>query len=260
MIWLVQLVFDCHDPDLITQFWGRLLDYDSELVAMSPEEVTRFRAEHPQFDGRGRIDDGDLRRMPVYLQRVAEPKVGRNRLVLEVTVPDGDALAIGDHADPEGNEYRVINAASATDRRLSAIVFDAVDPDALAAFWSAATGYVLDGTGRRCVPGPSALTWTGEAFTHPDLAGRELLHITGAGGSPGPARYDLTPALAFVPARAPNTGKNRIHVDLSSTDVMADRDRLVQLGATIERWDTDHVLLDPEGNEFCLGGRSREPA
>jgi Glyoxalase-like domain len=32
------------------------------------------------------------------------------------------------------------------------------------------------------------------------------------------------------------------------------RERLVRLGATVVRWDTEHVMLDPEGNEFCLSG------
>lgn len=107
MIWLVQLVFDCHDPDVITAFWGRFLEYDSELARQSPDEVAAFRAEHPQFDGRGRLDDRELRRMPVYLQRVPETKVGRNRVRLEVTVPPND-IAAGESADPEDNEYTVV--------------------------------------------------------------------------------------------------------------------------------------------------------
>ena len=43
--------------------------------------------------------------------------------------------------------------------------------------------------------------------------------------------------------------------DLSSTDVAADLERLRGLGATVLCWDDEHVLADPEGNEFCLSGR-----
>jgi len=257
VIWLVQLVLDCHDPDAIAAFWGRLLEYDSELARQTPEEVARFRAEHPQFDGRGRIDDRELRRMPIYIQRVPEPKAARNRVRLEVAVPTVDDLPSGQHADPEGNEYGVVIDASVSARRLSSIIFDALDPEALATFWVAATGYTLDGTGTRCDPPISELTWTGESFSHPDAPNRDLLHITGAGAPPGPAPYDLVPGLAFTKTDRPKTTKNRIHIDINSTDVLADRERLLRLGATILHWNGDQVLADPEGNEFCLSGRSR---
>ena len=51
--------------------------------------------------------------------------------------------------------------------------------------------------------------------------------------------------------------KNRLHVDINSTDVLEDRDRLLALGATILCWNGDQVMADPEGNEFCLSGKSR---
>ena len=254
MIWLVQLVFDCHDPDVVGGFWGRLLRYDNDLVHATPDEVAAFRAANPQFDGRGRVDDRALRRTPIYLQRVPEAKADRNRVRLEVVVPEGDdELVVGDHIDPEGNEYAVVRGGS--ERCLSAIVIDAVDPERQAAFWSDATGYTLSGT--RCEPPPSGLRWHGASFTHEALAGIELLHITAAGAPPGPARYDLTPALSFVAAPTAKQRKNRLHIDLSSDDALVERERLVALGAEVVQWDTDHVLVDPEGNEFCLGGRTR---
>ena len=50
----------------------------------------------------------------------------------------------------------------------------------------------------------------------------------------------------------PKRTKNRLHIDLWTNDAESHRDRLLKLGATVQRWDTDHVLLDPEGNEFCV--------
>ena len=54
----------------------------------------------------------------------------------------------------------------------------------------------------------------------------------------------------------PKTEKNRIHVDLATSDVRA----LVAAGASVIRprdeeidWD---VLADPEGNEFCAFTRA----
>ena len=264
MIWLVQLVFDCANPDPLAQFWGQTLEYRNSLVAASPEEIRAFRSEYPQFDGRGRVDDDDLRRMPIYIQRVSEPKTQRNRVRLEIATPF-DALgatldrlhALGatptttplEFHDVEGNEFTVTPTDGHT-VRLRSIVIDSVDPERLLHFWSAATGYRR--AGLRCDPVPVGLTWTGTAF---DLHGTTLRHISGAGGRPSPALYDLMPGLVFIEAEEAKTTKNRIHVDLNSTDLQADREGLVDLGATILRWDTDHVLADPEGNEFCLSGR-----
>jgi predicted enzyme related to lactoylglutathione lyase len=262
VIWLVQLVFDAADPDALMQFWGQALGYRNALIGVSQEEIVEFRTTNPQFDGRGRIDDDDLRRMPVYIQRVPEPKTGRNRVRLEVATPDvhgtasrleqlGAAQAAeGELVDVEGNEFALVVGDGEV--RLASVVIDAIDPERLLAFWAEATGYRRDGARSRCDPEPLGLRWTGDHF---ERDGRGLRHISGAGGAVGPAPFDLTPGLRFVATTDPKRTKNRLHVDLCSDEPEADRDRLVRLGAEVVQWDTDHVLNDPEGNEFCLGGR-----
>lgn len=55
------------------------------------------------------------------------------------------------------------------------------------------------------------------------------------------------------------TGKNPIHLDLTTTDRVGEVRRIVALGA---REHEEHtvpgltwtVLSDPEGNKFCVGG------
>jgi hypothetical protein len=263
VIWLVQVVFDCADPDAITQYWGQALDYRNPLVGVPASDIAAFRAAHPQFDGRGRIDDNDLRRPPVYIQRVPEPKVGRNRIRPEVGTPDvattserllrlgATRAPDGTLADVEGNEFTLI-PSEAPDVSLRSIRIDASDPERLLAFWSQATGYVIDRPHLRCDPPSLGLSWAGDHFR---LGDARLLHICGAGARPGAAPFDLTPGLCFEPTDEPKAAKNRIHLDLHSTDAVADRSRLERLGATVLRWDSDHVLADPEGNEFCLSGR-----
>jgi len=107
------VVIDTQDPDRITPFWRGLLDVE---VAFSEPE-SPFVALSPA--------DGEW--MLVF-QRVPEPKVGKNRLHLDVLVDDLDeatarAVALGGRwvepgntcessrglrwrcmADPEGNE------------------------------------------------------------------------------------------------------------------------------------------------------------
>ncbi len=112
------------------------------------------------------------------------------------------------------------------------IVFDAADPSALAAFWAAALHWEVDAD-------------------DPDEAVAE----------PAGFDYPSQAALGLVFVRVPDrkTGKNRVHLDLSSTsleDQSAQVQRLLGLGASradIGQGDVAwEVLTDPEGNEFCV--------
>ncbi len=75
-----------------------------------------------------------------------------------------------------------------------------------------------------------------------------------------PASEDRTfPALMFLAVPESRQGKNRMHLDLVATDLPAEVERAVALGATKiadfdeygTRWTT---LTDPEGNVFDIGG------
>lgn len=227
MIKNLQLVFDCSDPDEIMRFWGRTLEYTNQFATMTPAELTEWRKGFPQFDGRGRMDDEAGRRMPMYCQKVREAKSGRNRLRPEIAVPD--LAAITERRDTEGNEFTVIE--NGDEIRLRTIVIDARDPDRLLSFWSDATGYVV--AGDRCDPPPDA------KYVLPFTDGE-------------PRTLDLIPGLRFVGSDEPKRVKNRLHLDLHVADPEATRDHLVSNGASVLQWDTEHVLADPEGNEFCV--------
>ncbi|MFJ8632185.1 VOC family protein [Streptomyces sp. NPDC093568] len=73
---------------------------------------------------------------------------------------------------------------------------------------------------------------------------------------------DRLPGLLFAPVPEGKTVKNRLHLDFRPDDQDAEVDRLLALGARradIGQGDQPWVvLLDPEGNEFCvLGPRHR---
>ncbi|MGN6793915.1 MAG: VOC family protein [Streptosporangiaceae bacterium] len=112
------------------------------------------------------------------------------------------------------------------------IVIDATDPSALAAFWAAALGWEVAAD-----ESDEAVVWpTGFSY-------------------PGPAALPLV----FVPVAEQKTGKNRLHLDLSTTSQQhqaAEVQRMLRLGATpadIGQGDVPwEVLADPEGNEFCV--------
>ena len=83
-----------------------------------------------------------------------------------------------------------------------------------------------------------------------------------------PASEDRTfPALMFLAVPEPRQGKNRMHLDLVATDLQAEVERAVALGATkvadFDEYETIWTTLtDPEGNVFDIGLRHspEEPA
>jgi len=71
-----------------------------------------------------------------------------------------------------------------------------------------------------------------------------------------PAPGGVTVAFQRVPEG--KVAKNRVHLDIWSTDIEGDTARLVALGATAvgvimsDEAGSFQILLDPEQNEFCL--------
>jgi hypothetical protein len=117
---------------------------------------------------------------------------------------------------------------------------DAADPHRIAAFWAGALGYVAE-------PG----------YDDPD--GASLVDPAGRG-----------PAISFLRVPEGKTAKNRMHIDIRVAGEppwdLAERERLIRAkaadlaaaGATPVRDEfygerLGHVvMLDPEGNEFCV--------
>jgi hypothetical protein len=136
------------------------------------------------------------------------------------------------------------------------ITFDAHDPGAQSAFWGAALGFVH--------PGPPGVELP--AGADPIEAWREFLYRAGVPEEEHNSRSALEdpdgrgPRLFFQRVPEGKTAKNRMHLDLCPTDRTRDEEvvRLQALGASVE---ADHrtpegrgwvVMIDPEGNEFCV--------
>ncbi|NHC15515.1 VOC family protein [Motilibacter deserti] len=118
------------------------------------------------------------------------------------------------------------------------LTFDAQDPRSLASFWADALGYVLE-------PG----------FDEPGAAS-----IVDPGGQ--------APAISFLAVPEGKSAKNRLHIDVRGTPgadeagrergVRARAAELAARGAVLVREQSyggafGHVvMLDPEGNEFCV--------
>ncbi|WP_330288204.1 VOC family protein [Streptomyces sp. NBC_00576] len=122
--------------------------------------------------------------------------------------------------------------------RLHDIVVDSAHPASLARFWAAA----LDG-------------YAVAPYDEAELARLRGLGIAGPEDDPTVLLVprDGGPRLWVQLVPEPKRVKNRLHLDLSTPDLSAELDRLTALGATVfARYDDHVVLLDPEGNEFCV--------
>lgn len=133
------------------------------------------------------------------------------------------------------------------------IAFDAADPHALAAFWTAALGY-------RVEDHSAVVTQLLEGGR---LRGDEVIEVDGH-----PAFRDVAtgidpdgngPRLFFQRVPEPKSAKNRVHLDLQvgPERAPAEVERLTALGATVawvtsDRGPVTTTMHDPEGNELCV--------
>jgi hypothetical protein len=107
------------------------------------------------------------------------------------------------------------------------ISIDCADPRRLSAFWSEVTGYE-----------PATESDDFVALAAPDKRGVR--------------------AIFFWKVPEPKVTKNRVHLDLATKDPDNEIERLVGLGAQKVEYREGNgaswtVMLDPEGNEFCIG-------
>ncbi|WP_033261955.1 VOC family protein [Amycolatopsis vancoresmycina] len=235
---LVNVVVDAARPGVLADFWAALLGWH---VVIEDDGEVDVRA--PESDGW----DLDLVFVPV-----PEPKEVKNRVHLDLAsrTPAHQAelvaralelggsrvdLGQGDVpwavlADPEGNEFCVLEPREryADTGAVASIVVDARAPGPLAGFWARITGWPVQGREGDVVVG--------------------LRSPTGWG-----------PWLEFLRIDDVKRVKNRVHLDVAPaagedhaaavTEVVAAGAAPADLGGPALPW---RVLMDPEGNEFCV--------
>jgi hypothetical protein len=237
---LVHMVIDAADPSGLAAFWAAALGW--EVAEDSPDEaVTAPRG----------LSYPDPAVLPLVFVPVTEPKIGKNRVHLDLasaSAADQAALVrrlrdlgaasldIGQGqvpwavlGDPEGNEFCVLEPRPVYSHTgpIAAVVVDCATPAVVARFWTEAGGWH-------------------EAGSDPDLVALR---------SPEPGG----PYLEFLPSKDIKRVKNRVHLDvapLSGEDQAAEVSRLQAAGGTpvdVGQGDQSWVVLaDPEGNEFCV--------
>ena len=128
--------------------------------------------------------------------------------------------------------------------RIDSIVFDCLDAAPLARFWATALG------------------WTVAPYDEEELERLASKGIYDPEEDPSvmvepPNGTDL-PVLFFTEVPEEKLAKNRMHLDLSADGAVEDEvQRLEGLGASVRNWTEEGgsmwcVMLDPQGNEFCV--------
>jgi catechol 2,3-dioxygenase-like lactoylglutathione lyase family enzyme len=130
--------------------------------------------------------------------------------------------------------------------RIDAIVFDCRDASPLARFWAEALGW-------RVAPydQPELDRLTDKGIHDPEDDPSVMVE-------PPEDEMPGLPVLFFTEVPEDKAGKNRVHVDVVAQEsVDEDVIRLEAIGATLRNWSEEEgtvwaVMLDPEGNEFCV--------
>ncbi|HLB39193.1 MAG TPA: VOC family protein [Actinomycetota bacterium] len=128
--------------------------------------------------------------------------------------------------------------------RIDAIVFDCRDAAPLARFWAETLG------------------WSVAPYDEAELTRLASKGITDPEDDPSvmvePPEDTELPMLFFTEVPEGKVAKNRVHLDVVAEDELeAEVERLEGLGASIHSWAEGDggiwcVMLDPEGNEFCV--------
>ncbi len=128
--------------------------------------------------------------------------------------------------------------------RIDAIVFDCGDAAPLGRFWAAALG------------------WRVAPYDEAELERLATKGIYDPEEDPSvmiePPEDSGLPVIFFTEVPEGKVVKNRVHLDLvADSSLEGEVERLGELGASVRNWAEEGggiwcVMVDPEGNEFCV--------
>jgi catechol 2,3-dioxygenase-like lactoylglutathione lyase family enzyme len=235
---LTSVVIDSTDPPTLARWWAAALGWEISYEDQNESDVEPPSGEPGITLTFVPVNDPRVLKNRIHLDLRSNTLAEQDELIQRLMATGATEADIGQGdvpwavlADPEGNEFCILEPRPeyAATGSLAAIVVDAIDPAAMARFWTAAAGWHL--------------------HEH-----EGLYDLAPPGG--------VGPLLEFLPTKEPHTVKNRIHLDVApflDDDQAIEVNRLVDLGAVpteVGQSAAGHVtwvvLSDPEENEFCV--------
>jgi hypothetical protein len=215
------LCIDANDAGTLGTFWAAALGLEL----------------HRHDDGDAHLS-GPTSAHTIWVNQVPEPKAAKHRMHLDVntrsveelerlgaTVLDAESFRWTLMADPEGGEFCAFVREGEITRPLYEIVVD---------------------TGESHEHSVRIATWWADLLgARVGDSGRDFAYVGDIAGAP----FEW---LVFGSVPEPKTVKNRLHIDVSTSDL----DALLDAGAEMLRPRDEEigwsVLADPDGNEFCV--------
>src|SRR4051794_11417951 len=118
-----QVTIDCIDPDRLARFWATALRYQLEdppdgFESWASYWRSRGLPESELDDGTDSVVDPDGVGPRIWFQKVPEPKVGKNRLHLDLDAGGGSAVPLDVRRARVTAEAERLEAAGATRQRV----------------------------------------------------------------------------------------------------------------------------------------------
>ena len=117
----IQIVFDAADPASLARFWAQALGYE---VPQPPPPHASWddwaRAEgipEDRWNDASAVEDPDGEGPRIFIQRVPEPKVAKNRMHLDLSVSGGHDVPLEERRRQVDAEVARLKALGATDER-----------------------------------------------------------------------------------------------------------------------------------------------
>jgi Glyoxalase-like domain len=117
----VQVVFDCRDPEVLSRFYAEALHYKAqdppEGFESWEEALKAWGIPEEDWNSASAIVDSEAKGPRIYFQKMETPKLGKNRVHLDVNASGGPRAAIQDRKAQVRVEVERLLKLGATEQR-----------------------------------------------------------------------------------------------------------------------------------------------
>ncbi len=117
MAFRLQVVFDCNDPSRLSKFYAEALHYKVQDPPSGYATWEAWLKDHKipeeEWNSAGAIVDPEGTGPRIYFQRMDTPKLGKNRLHIDINASAGFKVPLDERKRQVGNEVRRLEGLGA---------------------------------------------------------------------------------------------------------------------------------------------------